>query len=830
MSKLGPHFIGTPGFGRWLEARPVVYKFDPSSLGAAAQVPPGPLVVGKLDQREDRLNVTDWKVYHNRLWQPEAAAQFRFMAQTNVHAGANKPSVNRYTANSRIDVWEYDNEVVPDNPQEAQWFAAYSIEMMKLFEGIGRRYALFNFAVGTPDIKPGEAADIWPYLLPAVAHAHANGHYVALHEYMGYEADFGVGWRQIDARRQPLRYWHGRLLANGQPDQTYPYGWTVLRYRYLYDTYFKPAGLGDVKLLITECGCDSVETVTPLGISTGTWKEHAPHWAAAGKDPETHYAAMLAWYDKFLTEDPYVAGAVVFTVGSVGGWANWDISGTRAETHLLHHIETTAAEPPPPPAKDEEMSFNTRIWKHSVAIQLHEVAGSYGLQLNPQAGIQRRIVADGGAGLQIVTEEFYFENHVAQVAEDAKTGDRFLYYAPTAQRDRITKLYGKGATYGGVAVGADPPPAPAASPLDGLLLGHLFAVRYALTSPFNAPRKYGNQLHEGADYDIIGGTADNKVDVLCAYEGVVDMSLDSTGGYGKYVRVRHSRNGRPFYTRYAHLDRRYVQVGQTVSKGQPLGEVGATGNANGEHVHFNLEVPGFGLRGYVVDYVVNPEPYMPGGRNTLPPYGSPAAESVDVLPYLRGLHRVQFDQEYIINGKGGTQTTQVWHLGANDWLYIKGEAGEYERLGLRMWQGQEWIYRFEDTSESDTRFYAHYISEGGMIGAPWFPRFAEVGKWYETTKFVQHYLKAGCVKQNSGRVTDRLRLLDLPRIKTYAESGRTLLSVITLEWGGGEQYDLAEGRGNVGFRDATRNFWFMGDLAGRADRAFSKPVCLNVGW
>jgi hypothetical protein len=55
-----------------------------------------------------------------------------------------------------------------------------------------------------------------------------------------------------------------------------------------------------------------------------------------------------------------------------------------------------------------------------------------------------------------------------------------------------------------------PPPPPPNGVLSGLRLGHLFAYRYALTSAFNAARDYGNKLHEGADYDLVGGAADNK--------------------------------------------------------------------------------------------------------------------------------------------------------------------------------------------------------------------------------------------------------------------------------------------------------------------------------
>ena len=339
-SKLGPHFIGTPGFPRWLEAGPAVYKFDPTSLGASEQVPPGPLVVGKLDQLEEQINLTDWKHYMNAGGSPADVAAHRFHAQRNIFVGGNKPRVDRYLRNGRIDIWEDDNEVVPDNPQEARWYAAYCIEMMRLYESIGKRRANFCFAVGTPDVRPGDPADVWPHLLPAVRHARDHGHYIALHEYMGYEADLGVGWKQIDGQRRPTRHWHGRRDEQGNPDESYPFGYAALRYRLIYDTYFQPEGLHDVPLLITEFGCDSVETVTPAGGSIGTWKEHVDFWRASGRDPEQVYAAMLKWYDEEIRRDAFVRGAMIFTVGSVGIWAKWDISQTAIEGEILRHIQS----------------------------------------------------------------------------------------------------------------------------------------------------------------------------------------------------------------------------------------------------------------------------------------------------------------------------------------------------------------------------------------------------------------------------------------------------------------------------------------------------------
>jgi hypothetical protein len=53
-SKLGPHFISTLGFERWLNVGVKVMKFDPMSLGASSQVPDGILVVGKLVQLKEK--------------------------------------------------------------------------------------------------------------------------------------------------------------------------------------------------------------------------------------------------------------------------------------------------------------------------------------------------------------------------------------------------------------------------------------------------------------------------------------------------------------------------------------------------------------------------------------------------------------------------------------------------------------------------------------------------------------------------------------------------------------------------------------------------------
>jgi murein DD-endopeptidase MepM/ murein hydrolase activator NlpD len=61
------------------------------------------------------------------------------------------------------------------------------------------------------------------------------------------------------------------------------------------------------------------------------------------------------------------------------------------------------------------------------------------------------------------------------------------------------------------------------------------------------------------------------------------------GGYGNAVVVKHA-NGHT--TVYAHLSQISVRRGQSVSQGQTIGKVGATGWATGPHLHFEFRVNG----------------------------------------------------------------------------------------------------------------------------------------------------------------------------------------------------------------------------------------------
>ncbi len=93
---------------------------------------------------------------------------------------------------------------------------------------------------------------------------------------------------------------------------------------------------------------------------------------------------------------------------------------------------------------------------------------------------------------------------------------------------------------------------------------------------------YGYSGHRAVDLCLRGGTLNAAI--YAADGGTVEYS-GWAGGYGNLIRIRHS-NG--FVTCYAHLNTRYVQVGDKVSKGQMIGRAGSTGNSTGPHLHFEI--------------------------------------------------------------------------------------------------------------------------------------------------------------------------------------------------------------------------------------------------
>lgn len=73
---------------------------------------------------------------------------------------------------------------------------------------------------------------------------------------------------------------------------------------------------------------------------------------------------------------------------------------------------------------------------------------------------------------------------------------------------------------------------------------------------------------------------------------VVVAGWPDNSGFGNRVVVDH---GNGYKTLYAHLSNVYVSVGQTVSRGQVIGQMGSTGRSTGTHLHFEIYFKGVPL-------------------------------------------------------------------------------------------------------------------------------------------------------------------------------------------------------------------------------------------
>jgi murein DD-endopeptidase MepM/ murein hydrolase activator NlpD len=138
----------------------------------------------------------------------------------------------------------------------------------------------------------------------------------------------------------------------------------------------------------------------------------------------------------------------------------------------------------------------------------------------------------------------------------------------------------------------EPPGAPGVAVAEGLVVGPAgLAIPVAgikqgdLVDTFTQARAGGARVHDAIDIMAPAGTP-----VIAAAPGTVEKIFFSRGGGGKTVYVRSDDQRWTYY--YAHLQDYApgLKEGQRVERGQRLGTVGSSGNANpaGPHLHFAI--------------------------------------------------------------------------------------------------------------------------------------------------------------------------------------------------------------------------------------------------
>ncbi len=109
-----------------------------------------------------------------------------------------------------------------------------------------------------------------------------------------------------------------------------------------------------------------------------------------------------------------------------------------------------------------------------------------------------------------------------------------------------------------------------------------FPVSGYMTDGFGSrrnPMGGGHELHPGLDIVAEYGTP-----ISATADGIV-IHAGSMGGYGNMVAIYHS-NG--IVTRYGHMSKVSVEVGQKVKRGAMVGALGSTGRSTGPHCHYEV--------------------------------------------------------------------------------------------------------------------------------------------------------------------------------------------------------------------------------------------------
>lgn len=116
------------------------------------------------------------------------------------------------------------------------------------------------------------------------------------------------------------------------------------------------------------------------------------------------------------------------------------------------------------------------------------------------------------------------------------------------------------------------------TPVDGARMSSKFGMR-------RHPILGYNKMHKGVDFAAPLGTP-----IYAAGDGVLEK-VGRNGGYGNYMRIRHT-NG--LKTAYAHLHKfaKGMSVGKRVKQGQVIGYIGSTGRSTGPHLHYEVILNG----------------------------------------------------------------------------------------------------------------------------------------------------------------------------------------------------------------------------------------------
>ena len=121
-------------------------------------------------------------------------------------------------------------------------------------------------------------------------------------------------------------------------------------------------------------------------------------------------------------------------------------------------------------------------------------------------------------------------------------------------------------------------------------LKHIPSIRPVIEGYLNSGYGYRKdpidgirRFHDGQDFSVYSGAL-----IKSPANGIVKRT-GYRGGYGKYIIIDH---GFGFETKYLHLSKIKVKKGQSVERGELIGETGNTGRSTAPHLHYEVILNG----------------------------------------------------------------------------------------------------------------------------------------------------------------------------------------------------------------------------------------------
>lgn len=333
----------------------------------------------------------------------------------------------------------------------------------------------------------------------------------------------------------------------------------------------------------------------------------ATHPAAGSTGPTTTSSAttpaLPAWVAAALAQSPATPPAAPSTEGSAtpSPTATADAHGTDQRQAALQQQPTAAPTPPPPPPLYEAYTVLPGDTVSGIAARL-------GVRTQDVINNNVGVISSGslllvGATLQIPTVPGVLHNvRVGETLADIADAygvslEDILGFAGNRIEDPNAVLEGTQI----LVVNGTPPaaPAPAAPESEVVATPEPTPEATPLPTPTAPPKPVYQFIWplRGNITSFFGPSHPKGIDISVAYQPVaasaagkvVFVGGDPCCSYGYYIDIQHADG---YMTRYAHLSKFLVTLGQQVDQGDTIAISGNTGYSTGAHLHFEIQKNG----------------------------------------------------------------------------------------------------------------------------------------------------------------------------------------------------------------------------------------------